>query len=225
MDTMMTSLTCLARQCLATVVLSVLCATASAAVLPMNVIVAPNSTYALTLFGAGGQSTFSNVVFDGNEQVYSRGGQQVHVNESQSDLGNGLFQILLSISANGDLFPGTGNALFNLGFPGDPLNLLEHVKINSAVVSFSGPDVNYTSDFVSFFPASAFWDGYFTGRTQGVGYLNVGGTGINRIDVDVQVARVPEPGSIALMCIALFGFAAVRFQANRGSAIAAPRLH
>jgi len=200
-------------------ILAALCATSNA-----SPIVNPGSTYGAVLLGAStaasggvnsGTSVFNPVTFDGSAETFTRtmtGGstEKITINESQSDLGGGAYSIHFSINSDKDIFPVVGeNGLMNIGFPSNPLDLLDSVLVTSwRLTYFNAAGAPLASSL--FATPTTVWDGNFLGPSFAGGFVNAGAQGVMGITLDINVSHVPEPASLALMGIALAGLAATR---------------
>lgn len=193
-------------------------------------IMVDGGTYTFRILPSGGDpapSAITGITFDGNAESFSLsdfGGPpnvRVTIDESQTELGGGLHEVVVGLTATGDLFPVAGQTGFvNIGFGGDPLDLARDARLVSAFLSmWAGTDFIGEADFVAVFPGlfSSLdpWDGYFL--TDGVhgGFGNVGGRGIDRIGLRfiLEENGVPLPGTLALSAAALLLLAGVRRRA------------
>src|SRR5450830_996276 len=171
-------------------------------------IVTPGSTYNVVLFGSGGTTYLTNVVFDDFAQTFTRNvaGQTsnlLSVTESQTDLGNGSYQISFSIKGTGDIFPYAasgynGNGYVQIGANNNPFDLLETVKVDATSMRFVGPNIDYNASVLNFYDQPNPWNGAFPSLNFGGGFVGIGGMGVNQIDVEITVSRLPEPSTFAL---------------------------
>lgn len=179
-------------------------------------IVAAGSDYSFRVTGIfSGVSNVASVSFDGIAESFTRttaAGNQVDftLNESQTDLGGGLWEIRVSLSTQGELFDvADETGLFGIGQPGsNPLELLSSVKLLSAVMTISGAGfATGSADFLAAFPGSFQndpWNGYFINIGNVGGFGNLGGMGLTSMDLVFTVAQVPVPGSL-LLALSAFG--------------------
>ena len=177
-------------------------------------VIGAGTTYNLTLFGSGGpDQTTVTATFDGVAETFTRLGNTFSVDETQTDLGGGLFSVGFTISAATDLFPvANGGGFLNIGLS-NPLNLLFDVQVNSALLFFQSIG---TAQTVGFIQNNDPWDGTYNGPSSGVGFANAGGRGVTDINLTLTLARaVPEPGSLALAMLALTGLGVARRRRQR----------
>jgi len=150
----------------------------------------------------GVAETFSLTRFDGATRDFT-------VNESQTDLGGGRWQIVVSLAAQDELFslPGQWAFFFVGGMGQDPLDVTEAVHVEHAELSLHRADHSQIAswdvggDHPEWFANP--WDGYFINSTSGAGYNNMGNAGVREVNVSFIVSNVPEPGSVALAALAL----------------------
>lgn len=204
-------------RCLAATTVAALCAASNA-----SPVVNPGSTYAAVVLGSSttgpssGLSIFNPVTFDGVAQTFTRtktdgSTEQVTINESQSDLGGGVHSIHFSFNSDQDMFPVSGeNGFINIGFPNNALDLLEAVTVTSWNLSFLNSAGASIASGPFGLPTTTVWDGTFLAPAIAGGFKNLGGLGVTGITLDIVVADIPEPATLALMGIALASLAATR---------------
>ena len=170
------------------------------------------SSYNAAIVGdpASGTTFFGGAVFDGIAQSITRNiGGSDHtftLNESQTDLGGGLFRIsfifagspVMFVSA--DNFGGVGVGLFgdvlDLDGPYDLLNSVTRVynQAGSLLATGGGPD-----------SPVAPWSGAWPAPNLVGGFAGVGPAAITRFELDLNLQVIPEPGSFGLAGLALCG--------------------
>jgi len=168
--------------------------------------VLPGSDYDVRLCCAGGDGIY-NVVFDGTAQSYLRGDVNVSIDESQTSLGGGLYQIIIDIFGDGDLFPaGEGGAFAEVG-PFNPLELVPDFRLDSAILRmFSGEgELLLDAETVSFVANPNPWDGYYVEQGLGIGLANGDGLDIQHVQLEFTVSNVPVPATLALFGLGLAG--------------------
>jgi len=192
-------------------------------------IVPAGSTYDFGLLGqVSGHTALQSVAFDGTTKQFTRtianGGPTLNMalTESQTDLGNGQFRILFDVTADGDMFPyfvvpgDPEYGLVAMGYLGDPLDLLESLTLQSAIVRvFNGAGSTLASDdFVDLVGQAEPWDGVFPKPGFLTGYGNAGAHDIRRLQLELVVGPavngVPEPHSLLLAGLALAAAAVAR---------------
>lgn len=220
------------RKLAATVATAALTAGAAFAPSAQAALIVPvGSTFDMSITGQVSGGTYvSGVVFDGVAQNFTRtmtNGVTLNmsVNESQQDLGNGQFRILIDIHADGDIFPYQGpigqlandreSGFLGVGAANDPLNLLSQVKLDSAVLRMlnGAQQVLGQNDFVDLVNQTDPWNGAFPNPGFIAGYGNAGNFDVRTIQLDLVVSavnHVPEPGALALVALALAGMAVAR---------------
>lgn len=172
-------------------------------------IVQQGSTYFQRLFDPGvfGLSV-EGVVFDGLDEVRTVDGRTLTLGESQSDLGNGVWEIRLSLVSDTDLAPADG--IFSRFGHGDPLDLLESVYLVSLVQTWTGFDPNGSAFSWSGDVASVLsdanrspWNGSFADPGVGVGYFGIQGYDFRSVSYVATVQRIPLPSTALLGALAL----------------------
>lgn len=179
-------------------------------------IVQEGSTYFQRIFDPGvfGISV-NNVVFDGLDEVRVIDGRTLTLGESQTDLGNGVWEIRLSLSSDTDLAPFDG--IFSRFGHGDPLDLLESVYLVSLIQTWTGFDptgaaFTWSGDVASVLSDAnrSPWNGGFADSGVGVGYFNIGGFDFRSVSYTATVQRIPLPGTLLLGGLALLAMSATR---------------
>ncbi|SFU37284.1 PEP-CTERM sorting domain-containing protein [Pseudoduganella namucuonensis] len=193
---------------LATLLLSLAACAAGAAP-----IVTGGSSYSVFLAGsASGDATFMTNTFDGLTEVFARAGHDVGVNDGETALGLGQHRILLQGSATGDMFPSPGEtALIGVGIDGNGLDFSMAVYLRDARIRYYSDGVevfetgNLADDYRAYFPYA--WSGEFAAAGVVFGVGNMGGINADSFELDFLVAELPEPGTPALMALALLAMA------------------
>ncbi|HTD04183.1 PEP-CTERM sorting domain-containing protein [Undibacterium sp.] len=192
-------------------------------------IVANGSSYSLYLQGlVSGALVNLPVTFDGIAETFTRAGLTLTVNESDTDLGSGMHQILINLSANGDLYPSPGETItMSLGTDGNGLDLLSSVYLENAHIRLYTGDTlladynNIANDFRSDFFTGA-WSGFFPAAGKTWGLSGAGGLGITGFQFEFlasDITDVPEPGSSLLIFAALLAMAAAAKLRRNGKAV------
>jgi len=185
-------------------------------------LVVDGAAYNFSIWGTtSGWATYP-LVFDGLVQSFTHsdaGGvtRLTTHGESQQDLGGGQWLLHFSAETDTEFFSATGETGYvNIGWSdqgNQALPLLLPVAVQSAVLSFKhgASEVVASAEFGQY--AAAPWDGNFT---YGLfhGFDNVGAKGVDQITLDITLAAVPEPASLALM---LGGAAALALRRCRPS--------
>ncbi len=170
--------------------------------------VAVGSDYEMVIFesGGGGTSLTATVIFDGLPQNFalSTGGSAT-VTESQTSLGGAASRIVIDISADADLYAGTGsgNAFINIGRFSNPLDLLGAVHLTATRLTMTRADGSTASS--TFGAISDPWQGFFLSAGVAGGLVGMANSDVRRITLTFDV--VPEPATAAL---ALLGLVAMR---------------
>lgn len=180
-------------------------------------IVQNGSTYFTRVFGTGfGGITLNSVVFDGIDEVRIVDGRTLTIGESQTDLGNGSWQIGLSLSSDIDMAP--GDTIASRFGHGDALDLLESVRLVSLLQTWTGFDANGTAFSLTNEVAGSLsdvyrtpWNGAFADPPSfGFGFSGIDGWDFRSVSYTATVQRVPAPDTLLLSCLALLAFAARR---------------
>jgi len=171
-------------------------------------VVAVNSSYRAAVFGSSSGLSSGAVTFDGVADTVTDNGRSFSVNESQQDLGGGLYRVSFVWTSETNLFPiANESGLANIGYPNDPLDLLFSVDLLNADIRLYNARGGLLSDGNFANPTVQPWNGYWLDFNVFGGFANVGGDGlgVRRIELDLNLAAgtVPEPGSLALVAAAL----------------------
>ncbi|HEY0953459.1 MAG TPA: PEP-CTERM sorting domain-containing protein [Roseateles sp.] len=194
------------------------CAVLAGATAKAAPIVAANSAYSVLIADEGDSAQLVNQVlltgqFDGSSKNFVAGGQSFTLIETQSDLGGGRHLVRVQLSSDSDMSHfvagGAGGFFYGLGFDGDGLDFLAPVYLDQAVVRFATTAGNYMNDHL----ASDYRTEYFSGAWSGnfaapnEAFVVPGGEGfdLRRLNFDFYVQELPEPGSLALVTLALVG--------------------
>lgn len=199
-------------------------------------IIAPGSTYSYQVKQVDAsdpshvvRNDIRNITFDGIDEQFMAerfDGQQVGLtmSESQTDLGSGRWQVQVKMTTDGELFTLAGQWAFFFisGIGQDPLDVMQSVQVESAVLQLF--TANHTPWYQPWDVGTAHpewfakpWDGTFINAGSGAGYNSTGNAGIREADITFIVSRVPEPGSMSLVALALaaVGLAGVRRRPTR----------
>jgi len=176
-------------------------------------VVANNSSYNIFLGGVtSGTGVFTNS-FDGVAENFSVHGVNFTINDSESSSAPGLHRVLISMQSSEDFFPIAGEvARVNVGFGGNGLDLLGNYYLEDARVRYfvNGLEFFETTNLADAYRAGYFtgpWTGYFATASTVFANGNMGGNGVNGVELDFLVSalpnQVPEPGTLALVLPAL----------------------
>lgn|GEM_PF-3144992 len=204
-----------------TMIAALLAAGASLAVVTAEAgpVVVANSTYSIFLADEApaptylGNTVSAQGVFDGNDQSFVSNGQSYTLSESQSDLGGGRHLIHIELSSDRDMSHavagGAGGLYLGLGVGGDGLDLMRLVYLDQAILSFDTPQDSWINDHLAsdyrdlYF--SGAWGGSFPSSTAVLVFPGAESLDIRRLRLDFYVSELPEPGSLALVTLALVG--------------------
>lgn len=184
-------------------------------------VVEVGSRYALYIEGTeSGQNVLIGADFDSATSTIERAGLTLAVSETETSLGGGKSHITISIVADGELFPLTGDgAVLSVGLT-DPLDIISQVSLDHAKITFLDATkaiLAETANLAGQVPQNRPWGGAFPAPSDIFIIEGVGGLGVSRINFDFTVGEfsgeVPEPGSLLLGGIALV--AAVSARARR----------
>jgi len=169
------------------------------------------SDYNLSFLGAGGTTSFTNIVFDGAAQGgFVRNGVNVTINEAQADLGGGNYQIRVTAFGDGDLFasPTPGPAGANLGFAVNPLALDGFYRLTSAIVRVfdASGALLVGGESITAVGNPNPWDGYWPTPVNGYPIAGGGNAGIHVYSLEFRVSRIPLPSTLALVAVGLAAF-------------------
>jgi hypothetical protein len=187
-------------------------------------IVDVGSNYSVWMSGGSSVNTLNAgpVAFDANAAAFTRAGLNLSLTESQTDLGNGKHLIVVSMSADGELFPIVNEvARLGLGAVGSGLSFLHDVYLDTAHVSLFGANgsayftsTNLADDYrVKYF--SGAWDGFFPSGNAVFAFGNVGGRDTRGFSFTFEVTEIPEPDAAALAGLALLALVVSRRFARR----------
>jgi hypothetical protein len=183
-----------------------------------SAVVVPSSTYSVYVEGSASGVPFTGIAtFDSVEEQGSRNGLALTVNESETSLGGKNTLISINVSANGDLFPISGETAILAVGSEDPLDFITLVSLFDARVTLRDINGNilFASDNLAFLAANnSPWDGAFPAPSNAFGIDDSGGIGIASITFDFSVTElsaepgeVPEPGTLLLCSMGLMGIA------------------
>jgi hypothetical protein len=187
-------------------------------------ILVAGSTYDLYVRGETSLNpSLRTATVDGVAETYTRAGLDLTLDESDTDLGSGNHLISIQLTANGDLFPNTGEGgIMGVGTGGDALNFLAPVHLTDARIKYFIQGVLFftTSNLADDYRAIYFmdpWTGFFPQNNGAFAIGNSGGRGIDGIQFDftvAEIAAVPEPATLTLLGLGLSGLA-VRHRRSR----------
>lgn len=180
-------------------------------------IVQDGSTYFNRIFDPGIFGISLNaVVFDGLDEVRVIDGRTLTAGESQTDLGDGRWEIRLSLLSDTDMAP--GDRIFSRFGHGDAIDLLENVRLVSLLQTWTGFDPDGTAFILTnetaHILAEAYrepWNGAFGDPPSGgFGYVGIAGWDFRSVSYTAIVQRVPAPGTLLLSGLALLALGACR---------------
>ncbi|WP_426194691.1 PEP-CTERM sorting domain-containing protein [Massilia sp. DWR3-1-1] len=184
-----------------------------------SAIVVSGSSYVFYLQGSGSGSAFAaETIFDDATAYTTRDGILLSVSESDASLGGLNHRIIVSIGADGDLFPMFGEtAYFGIGTFGDVIDLESPATLYDARLTLLDSDgvVRFASEnLASLASLASPWDGSMPSIDASLEVPNMGGLNISSVIFefyvsDIPETAVPEPDGLLLFGIGLFalGFA------------------
>ena len=184
------------------------------------------AAYSVYVFGTASETpTVVTGLFDGLATPSVRAGLALSLTESETDFGGGRSRIYIDLSANGDLFPSSGESAFiALGVFGPPLQFNLPVTLESVLVRFyTGAGLLYQSpELLPLVNQTSPWNGVIPGPGSAIVFTGAGGLGISRVSYELQVANasfqaVPEPGTLLLGALALAALAGAHRTARRSA--------
>lgn len=184
---------------------------ASVAQVQASPVVAAGSSYdAVVLSGLAGQQTnMFGLSFDGVASSVTNGGRTVTLNDSEQDLGGGLHRISFVFTSTADMFPTVGSSGFvNIGLVSNPLDLLRQVDLVTSQLRMFDAAGSLIASSNSVDAPVAAWNGFWLNIASAGGITNMGARNIQRVELDLNVAEIPEPTSALLALAALLGVAA-----------------
>jgi hypothetical protein len=140
---------------------------------------------------------------EGTHSIAGFNGQTLTLTESQTNLGNGQWQIDLDLSTTAaDMFStGIGDPTsdfvgMSIGPGGDPLQLTQPFALSSALMTVTGSTIHFPIffDFIGDLSASSNpWDGYFLSPTSYGGFFGIEGIGVQNVDLKFTGTVVVTP--------------------------------
>ena len=169
----------------------------------------PNSTYDVYLDNNGATQDYTVTV--GTQRAFTFGAASGTISETQTILATDQSQLVFTINANSDLFPGSGGVkAFGVGAI-DPLNFTAPFDLASAIVTFSVPGSSSSGDATGTVANPNPFNGAFPGPGL---LLSFDFGGIDELQLTLTsvapATSTPEPSSLALLATgitALGGFA------------------
>jgi len=183
-----------------------------------SAVVISGSTYSFYLQGsASGAAVNAITEFDNLAAGGVRNGLDFLVRESETALDGSSNHISINLSANGDLFPVSGEtAILALGSE-DALDLdhpVSLVDVRVVLRSLTGEVLFSSDNLASEAGQTQPWNGSFLAPGAAFGVEDIGGLNVASITFDFIVTDiatdVPEPGSVLLCGLGLMVIAAAR---------------
>lgn len=181
-------------------------------------VVASDTTYSVYVGGTESGNDVAGIFrFDGRPEAIPRAGGFLAVNETETEVDPTRSLIIITLSADRDLFPAIDDvALLGIGIFNDGLDLLMPVRLVDARISFLQPGgilVDNTENLVSQVGQANPWDGFFPNDFELVGIEGIGGKNVQTISFQFLVSTeldVPEPDIVLLSGIGLLALVAAR---------------
>lgn len=196
------------------------CAALAGTTATADPIVVAGSSYSIYIAdeGASGQAVNEIVLtgqFDGSAEGFTVGGQNFVLTETQADLGGGRHHIQLLLSSDSDMshfvLDGAGGFFYGLGFDGNGLDFYGPVYLDQAIYrSYTTQGVFFNDHLASDYRDDYFsgaWSGTFAAPNEPFVVSGAGAHDIRALRLDFFVQELPEPGSLALVTLALLGAA------------------
>lgn len=176
-------------------------------------IIQEGSAYIVKVGGEGlTQIDYSGALFDGVADNRTIDGRNLSLTELQQDLGGGLWKVRVTLTSDVDLSPGV-NIFASVGH-GDALNLLQGVRLESALLQTAGFDptgaaFSREDEGIHVLTENlrSPWIGEFPDPGVGFGLFGAGGYDFRSIGFEFTLRALPEPSSVALVGLALAGLA------------------